>query len=227
MKNLKDTYGKYHIEQAPIHIYPTEWIIRTLLGNYPGLMLKKDYTGCKILDIGFGDCRNMPLLANLGFDIYGIEITDEIIEISRTRLQNLNIHADLRTGTNTNIPFPDNYFDYILSSFSMYYIDNDTNFNDNVVEYMRVLKTDGVILTTLAEPQTFIFKDCLPVDNSHVIIRNDPFGLRNGYKLRWFKTRDEVAAFFERSCRNVSIGYSYNDYYGLTISYFMVVAYKK
>ena len=227
MKNLANTYGKFNIEKAPQHIYPTEWIIRTLMGNYPNLKLKKNYKKKKILDVGFGDCRNMPLLANLEFDIYGVEITKEVVEKAQKRLGNLNIKACLKKGANAKLPFNDNYFDFILSSFSMYYIDEKTTFDDNVREYLRVLKPNGCLIATLAESKTFIFKDCIPLENSHVKITNDIFGLRNDYVLKYFSSPEEVKSCFTPFFKNISIGYSYNDYYGLPISYFMIVCNKK
>ncbi len=62
--NFANSYKKNH----NIHLYPTEWIIRTLLGKYPEMNLDKEkYDTAKILDVGFGDGRNFSLLNNCGF----------------------------------------------------------------------------------------------------------------------------------------------------------------
>jgi len=39
MKNVKTTYGDFHESRNPTHVYPTEWVVRTLLGNYPQLYI--------------------------------------------------------------------------------------------------------------------------------------------------------------------------------------------
>src|SRR6185295_11025592 len=61
--------------------YPTEWVVRTLAGgNYPGLKMDKTrYRGARILDMGCGDGRNLPLLLDLGFDVHACEISPEIV----------------------------------------------------------------------------------------------------------------------------------------------------
>ena len=228
LQDVKETYGGFHKTKNPANIYPTEWVVRTMQGTYPNLSFDKSkYNGGKILDMGFGDARNMPLLHNLGLDIYGVEITDDILALAKERLDKIGISATLKKGTNTSIPFPDNYFDYILSSFSCYYVDEGTTFQDNMKEYARVLKPGGVFITTLAEEQTFIFKNAEPVKDGHVIIKNDIYGLRNGYLMKCFYNREEIPQELGADFENFSIGSSLNDYFGVPISYYMVVCSKK
>ena len=114
---VKETYTDFHVSHNPAHVYPSEWIIRTLLGNYPGLSLDRSkYAGAKILDVGFGDGQNWPLLKNASFDIYGVEITEKIIALGHERARNLGIPVTLKLGTNTAIPFEDDFLAYILAS---------------------------------------------------------------------------------------------------------------
>lgn len=70
MEDVKESYTAFHLRHNPTHVYSSEWIIRTLLGNYPQLSLDKTkYQGARILDVGFGDGRSWPLLRNASFDI--------------------------------------------------------------------------------------------------------------------------------------------------------------
>ena len=118
MKNIKKTYTAFHEKNNSVHVYPTEWVIRTFLGKYPRLSLDQtQYANSKILDIGFGDGRNFPLLNNLSFNIYGIEITDKIVTLAKGRMERLSIPVVLKTGSNSEIPFEDNFFDYLLACF--------------------------------------------------------------------------------------------------------------
>src|SRR2546423_10441737 len=139
MENVKESYTAFHRRRDPQHVYPSEWVIRTLLGRYPRLGLDKDrYAGARILDVGFGDGRNWALLQNLGFAIHAIEITKEIVSLGNKRAKTLGADVTLKIGRNSSIPFQDNYFDYLLSSASCYYVDAGTTFSDNVQEYHRV-----------------------------------------------------------------------------------------
>ncbi len=111
MDDLIETYPEYHRKHSSNHVYPTEWVIRTLLGRYPRLALDKaSFRGARILDLGFGDCRNMPLLANCGFEIYGIEISDDVVLLGEEKLTELSIAATLKTGSNAAIPFEGQFF---------------------------------------------------------------------------------------------------------------------
>src|ERR1044072_4308257 len=141
VQDVKESYTAFHVSHNPAHVYPSEWVIRTLLGKYPKLNLDKSkYRGAKILDVGFGDGRNWPLLLNAGVDVYGIEITDDIIAMGNERARSLGMNATLKLGTNSSIPFADNYFDYVLASASCYYVDKGTSYGDNVAEYSRGMK---------------------------------------------------------------------------------------
>ena len=70
--NIDDSYGAFYQQRNPEHVYPVEFVVRAFLGNYPGHKTdKSSYPGQRVLDVGFGDGRNMPLLDNLGMQVFG------------------------------------------------------------------------------------------------------------------------------------------------------------
>jgi SAM-dependent methyltransferase len=209
-------------------MYPTEWVIRTLLGKYPNLDLDKSkYKAAKLLDLGFGDCRNMPLLANCGFDTYGVEISDEIIELANAKLSGLEISVILKKGSNTSIPFTDQFFQYVLACHSCYYVDMNTSFNDNLTEIARVLKPNGVFIASLPAPDNFILKECKKLQDGHVVITNDIYGLRNGYVFRTFEDEVEIEKVFSPFFKNITVCKCLDNFWGVQINFFIVVAEKK
>ena len=106
MDDVKTSYTAFHNLKISNHNYPTEWVIRTFLGSYPDLKIDKSkYKGGSVLDLGFGDGRNIQLLANCGLNISGVEITQQICNSVSDMLLTKNIYADLKVGTNVNIPF--------------------------------------------------------------------------------------------------------------------------
>lgn len=224
MKDTRESYGRFHAEKKPDHVYPSEWVIRTFLGKYPKLEMDKSrYPGAKILDIGFGDGRNWPLLRNAGFDVHGLEISEEIVRLGQERAEQLGMDATLKVGTNSSIPFPDATFDYILASHSCYYIDEGTRFPDNMREYFRVLKPGGMLIASLPESTNDIFDQCIELDDGHVEIRNDPWGLRNGYIFKWFRHEQDVTESFGPWFEDFAIGACRNDYFGVQIDMFLLV----
>jgi SAM-dependent methyltransferase len=228
MDNVQKTYTDFHKLKQGIHLYPTEWVIRTFLGKYARLNLDKSkYPGSTILDLGFGDCRNMPLLHNCRFSIHGVEISEDILSMARGKLSQLNIPAELRVGSNVNIPYEAGFFNYVLACHSCYYVDKDTSFTENIREIARVLKKDGVFIGSLPAPNNFILKDSVRLNDGHVMITNDIFGLRNGYVFRTFEDENEVRNTFSGMFKNISICRCEDDFWGLQINYFLIACEKK
>ena len=54
------------------------------------------------------------MLSQCGFDCYGVETTDEIVDQVRNNISEY-CGIVLNTGNNTNLPYIDEYFNYALS----------------------------------------------------------------------------------------------------------------
>ncbi len=228
MKDVNETYARFHASHNPEHVYPSEWVVRTLLGRYPQhRMDPAGYAGAPILDVGFGDGRNWPLLHNVGLRVHGIEITEDVVRLGEERAARLGIPVTLRVGRNSNIPFEAASFDYILASNSCYYVDAGTTFDDTLAEYARVLKAGGVLFATLPEIGGSICEGAIDRGQGHYEIRNDPWGLRNGYLLRTLRGRDDIVDAFSRWFEGFAIGLCRDDYYGVTIAYWLLVCRRK
>lgn len=234
IENVKKSYTDFHLKKKSSHLYPTEWVIRTMLGNYPGLTMDRSkYQGGNGLDLGFGDGRNMTLLHNCGMKVHGVETTQETVDMVQKSLEPYGIDPVLKVGSNSNIPFEDNYFDYILASASCYYIDNNGTFADNLKEIARVLKPGGFFIanfpafTDINVPVNFILENAEPTEDGHVIIRNDVFGIRNGYKFKAFYSQDELRNTLSEYFGPISIGYCFDDFYGLQHNLYISASQKK
>lgn len=228
MSTLESHYTEFWMKRLGVHFYPSEFLVRTFLSqNCPDLILKHDYENKNVLDLGCGDGRNMGLLSNLGMNIYGTEITKEICEAVTLRMAKLGIKADIRVGRNNSLPFEDQLFDYIVASASVYYVDSETTFEDNMREIQRVLKPGGHIIFSMVHPDSYILNGAEKLPDSHYRIKNDPLGLRNGYVFKVFKGREHITDYFSKDFCDVSIGYTSDDYYGLKQDLWLLVAKKK
>ncbi len=230
METIDKLYSDFHAERMGVHCYPNEWLVRTMLGNYPNLKLSHNYRGKNALDWGCGDGRNIPLLYNCGLNVSALEITDEICNGVKERMkQFFNIPIDIRVGRNDKVPFEDSYFDYIIASSSIYYVDHNSDFAENYGELCRVLKSGGYAIMTLPHPNTFILKDCIPWKEKagHFQITYDPYGLRNGDVFRVWQNESEIMETFSSDFEDICIGHSEEEYYGMHIALWYAVMKKK
>jgi SAM-dependent methyltransferase len=212
---IKEHYADFYSERNPGKVYPVEFVVRTLLGTYPNLKLDRtSYRGARILDLGFGDGRNMPLLHDLGFEVCGVEISDEICRLTQSRMERLGVPVRLETGSNSHIPFGDEAFDFILACHACYYVSPGESFADNLREIARVLRTGGRFIFSLVKTDTYILNDAVPLGNGHYRITHDPYGLRNGGVFRAFASRQEIVDELGASFSDFALGLCENDFYG-------------
>ena len=98
---------------------------------------------------------------------------------------------------------------------------------DNLKEYSRVLKTDGFVVASVANRASYIFDGATELDDGSLVVQNDPYNNRNGYRLHGFSNTSDIERYFSPLFKNFSFGSADNDYFGVTERVFWVVAQKK
>ncbi|SMP77655.1 Methyltransferase domain-containing protein [Desulfonatronum zhilinae] len=225
-QSIHKEYSKYYLDKNPSKVYPTEFVVRIFLANYPCLSFNRPKPNDKVLDIGFGDGRNTVFLCDLGLDVHGVEISDDIVQHANNRLTTLGHRASLCVGRNTNIPYPENSFDYILACHSCYYCDGDELFIDNLKEYARVLKVNGYLVASVPDNKSYIFQGASKLQDGSYKIQHDPYGNRVGYRLQAFESVEDIRTTFSPLFSNFSFGHAKNDYFGIDERVFWVVCQK-
>ena len=69
----------------------------------------------RVLDAGCGNGNHVVFLAEQGFDVYGVDISEEAIEIASAWLQRKGLEANLKVGDVVKLPFENQYFDVVVS----------------------------------------------------------------------------------------------------------------
>jgi len=69
-----------------------------------------------ILDVGGGTGKWAARIASLGYKVVLLDISEEMLNIAKEKLSKLNLlgQIEIKHGDITDLPFPDEYFDFIL-----------------------------------------------------------------------------------------------------------------
>ena len=98
----------------------------------------------KVLDIGIGSGLNIPFYNSDKIDkVIGIDPSHELIELAKELANDSKASIDLVIGSAESIPYPDNFFDTVLVTYTMCTIPNVAIANK---EMWRVLKDDGRLI---------------------------------------------------------------------------------
>ena len=204
--------------------YPSEYVIRIFKGSYPRLDLdKKSFPGARICDVSCGDGRNIPLLKQCGFEVYATEISKEIVDKVSRNLADNGVSAEVRVGKNDRLPFEDGYFDYVLSWNACYYMGQNRDFGLHVQELARILKSGGTLVLSIPKKSCFIYKTSENGGDGFAVIRNDPFGIRNGEVLRIFEGEEEIADAISTHFKDFVFGSIHDDCFGFDYHWHIAV----
>ena len=221
---IEARYDAFYRKRAATRVYPVEFVVRAFLGTYP--RLKTDASalrGGKVLDLGFGDGRNVPLLSDLGLEVHGVEITEEICRRAAVRMKELGVDFETRVGRNAGLPYGDRFFDHVVACHSCYYVDAGAQFSDNLDEIGRVTKSGGLFVNSLPIGSSYIFRGATDLGDGHMRIANDPYGVRNGHVLKKFDAPEEIERALSSMFEDVRIGSCRSDWWGIEEHVWIVV----
>lgn len=94
----------------------------------------------RILDAGCGIGLFSRFYARKGFELHAIDISQKAVEITKKGFETFGLKGEVKLGNVESIPYPDNYFDYIVSNGVIHHTSNTEK---AVEEFYRVLKPGG------------------------------------------------------------------------------------
>jgi SAM-dependent methyltransferase len=83
--------------------------------------MMKDRRVQKVLDLGCGPGRHVIYLSRQGFEVYGLDISPAGVERCRKELEQYRLQASVQVADMLSIPYPDAYFDWVLSVQVIYH----------------------------------------------------------------------------------------------------------
>jgi len=143
----KDFLSKDYFDEIEKHRYESHrWVLENIK--------KFDIKGKRVLEIGFGMGTDHLNLARQSAIMHGIDLTPRNLEVTQTRFNIYGLHSELFTGDAENLPFSDDFFDFVYS-FGVIHHSPDTE--KIVSEIHRVLKPGGKCWITVYNKNSIFF----------------------------------------------------------------------
>lgn len=137
-KNQEKLWNEFYQNGYYEQKYPSEQTVR-YLSRY-----KKENgtTGKKLLDLGCGTGRHTKLATELDYETYAIDLSETATEKTKQLIKSHGWIAEIKTGKTENLPYPDNYFDIIISYGVLDHMKKQT-IKKSIKEIKRTLKQNG------------------------------------------------------------------------------------
>ncbi|MCW2964095.1 MAG: class SAM-dependent methyltransferase [Actinomycetia bacterium] len=103
--------------------------------------------GARVLDLACGTGRISIPLAEQGFDIAGLDVSNRVLEVARAAAPEL----DFRQGDMRELPWGDGSFDAVINMWTAFgYFDTQAEDERALAEVARVLRSGGVFILDTA-----------------------------------------------------------------------------
>tara|TARA_B100000700_G_C15047948_1_gene858856 strand:+ start:2599 stop:3276 length:678 start_codon:yes stop_codon:yes gene_type:complete len=205
MKNSFKNWQKFYKEffKNDFQKWPCEPLVRIINGNYLKYKINKK-TNIKVLDVGCGFGNNLVLFNNNKNKLYGTEVTFKTAKLTQDYLKSINIDAEILKGTNSKLPFKNNFFDILISINTIHYEKTNKDILKSLKEYNRVLKKNGKVIIFTVGPDHDIFKKAKLYGKNLYQIQNWDF--RNGEKYFYFESRKYLEFYSRKFFKNIETG---------------------
>lgn len=114
-----------------------------------------DFAGKKVLDVGCGNGYVLANYARAGADVYGVDLTEAAISLTRQRFGLAGLTGDFRTANAEALPFPDDSFDCVCSMGVLHHTPDTER---AVREVRRVLKPGGRLIVMFYHRDSALYR---------------------------------------------------------------------
>lgn len=228
---LSENYKKHYL--ATHQVYPSVFALKFFLGRNPNHDSRElgNLSGLSVLDIGFGDGRDLALYQNLGMDVYGIEVEEAVVRHTRAKFKNLIPSTNLILGSNIRTGFTQQ-FDFVTAFSSLFYLENETvTFHQVLQNVVSLLKKPnrsspgGKLFCTLARNGTHVLSGAKREDKNTFVLDDPHYKFRRGQRYFVFNDREEVVSIFRANGLDIDGIYEYEaNWFGSLERLFIVKA---
>lgn len=175
-----------------------------------------------VLDIGCGAGNNLVYFVDKGCTAVGIDVTDEMVGFALSNLDRLGYSdVPVQIGSNTNIPFPDNEFDIILSVNTLHYSPGASGIDSALREFTRVLRPGGKAFIMTAGPR----HDIVTSSKQHGEFDWEvlDFGFRTGNRQSFFDDKAHFKSTLSKYFKSVDVGGATEEYPSILLEFMFAI----
>lgn len=118
------------------------------------------FAGKRVLEVGCGNAYTLCKYAEYGAEVYGLDITEKAINISKQRFSYIGLKGYFKVGNAENLPYESNYFDCICSMGVLHHVPNTEK---AVSEIYRCLKPGGRLIVMFYHRNSLLYRLVMPV----------------------------------------------------------------
>ena len=183
--------------------YPNEELARFIGRKYSSIPFE-NRRDIRILELGCGSGANMWLLANEGFQTYGIDLAEGSVKIAGEYLRSKNLECELKQADMCEIPYPNSHFDCVVDIFSSNCL-TEENYHKCLSEVARVLKTNGSYFCYTPSTESYDHKMATKDDKLDEWTLNGLKRERSPYRKNDYPFRFASPAFVEKICDSLNL----------------------
>lgn len=162
----------------------------------------KKYKNKRILEIGCGIGTDAVMFAQEGCEYYGIELSDESLNITKERFKVYNLEGKFYNINAERLDiFEDNFFDLVYSFGVIHHTENPENIID---EIYRILKPNGDAKIMLYAKESW--------KNMMIKLDMDQYEAQNGCPIAYTYSKNEIYELFNKFT-NININQSHIFFY--------------
>jgi SAM-dependent methyltransferase len=212
--------------KSKVKHFPITSISRTIFSKDYFQNYKEVKKNDKILDIGTYYLNNLLPFKDRGCKLFGVETTKDAVSLSKSLSKKFKIKCSIKLGSNKDLKFKNNYFDFILSLNTIHYEDSLTNINLALKEICRVLKPGGCLILETNAPN-HSFKLNAKKYQKNIYIQKNKKDFRFNQKFFYFENKKEIIKIFSNFFHRIEVALVEEKYPKRNLAFFDIKCFKK
>lgn len=159
MDNLRKYYEKNY-EKYGIKFqreYPNEELVRFVSRNFSRINRVKKKR-INILETGCGSGGNIWMLAEQGYNSFGIDLSSHSVKIANNYLKKKKLKSKIIQGNMLSLPYKNNYFHAIVDVFSSCHLTTDQSL-EFLENCNKKLKKNGLFFSYFPSKKSKMYKN--------------------------------------------------------------------